>query len=251
MWGKVLFTTGTLVSSLGALNPFRYRGYLYDVETGFYYLRSRYYNPNWNRFANADVCMVRAKPNGQNLYCYSYNSPICRKDENGYLPFDPFPNLLDAIDDFYNNYGNQDYEFGTIFMRNRDNPEIYYYREPVQGTTSSVQPHLAIPPLEEFRENEIIAYAHTHSKFIDDYGVYIPSLVDVEYARKLNPLLTITPDSNIYSIYIHHMDGTTPIMHVEVLRGPKELVQFGNDFDYIDFFVIMLNYLDSISFEGG
>ena len=37
------------------LNPFRYRGYYYDVETGYYYLQSRYYNPEWGRFLNADV----------------------------------------------------------------------------------------------------------------------------------------------------------------------------------------------------
>lgn len=231
--------------------PFRYRGYVYGIETGLYYLRSRYYNFNWQRFVNADVCIVHAKPNGQNLFCYSYNSPINHKDENGYLPFDPFPTLLDAVDDFYNNYGNQDYEFGTIFMRNRDNPEIYYYREPVQGTTSSVQPQFALPLREEFLENEIIAYAHTHPKYINDYGVYVPSYADVDHAKKYNPGLTITPDANIYRIYIHHMDGSTPIMHIEVLRGPKELVQYGNDFEVIDFFVIMQNYLNSISFEGG
>ena len=35
-------------------NPFRYRGYYYDTQTGFYYLQSRYYNPEWGRFLNAD-----------------------------------------------------------------------------------------------------------------------------------------------------------------------------------------------------
>ena len=33
-WGKPLTTTGTLANSLGTLNPFRYRGYVYDDETG-------------------------------------------------------------------------------------------------------------------------------------------------------------------------------------------------------------------------
>lgn len=44
-WGKVLSTAGTMASTLGTVQPFRYRGYVYDVETGLYYLRSRYYNP--------------------------------------------------------------------------------------------------------------------------------------------------------------------------------------------------------------
>ncbi len=42
-WGNVVSTTGLLASTLGATNPFRYRGYYYDAETGFYYLNSRYY----------------------------------------------------------------------------------------------------------------------------------------------------------------------------------------------------------------
>ena len=44
-WGKVLSTTGSLASTLGTVQPFRYWGDVYDVETGLYYLRSRYYNP--------------------------------------------------------------------------------------------------------------------------------------------------------------------------------------------------------------
>ena len=30
---------------LANINPFRYRGYVYDSETGLYYLKSRYYDP--------------------------------------------------------------------------------------------------------------------------------------------------------------------------------------------------------------
>ena len=53
-WGRILSKTGTMADSLGTINPFRYRGYVYDGETGLYYLRSRYYKPNWARFLNAD-----------------------------------------------------------------------------------------------------------------------------------------------------------------------------------------------------
>ena len=69
-WGKVLSTTGSLASTLGTIQPFRYRGYVYDVETGLYYLRSRYYNPEWGRFINADA-LIKG-----NLYCYCKNEPI-------------------------------------------------------------------------------------------------------------------------------------------------------------------------------
>ena len=53
-WGKVLTTTGSLASTVGTYNPFRYRSYYYDSETGFYYLQSRYYDPTVGRFLNAD-----------------------------------------------------------------------------------------------------------------------------------------------------------------------------------------------------
>ena len=57
-WGKLLSTTGTMASTLGVYNPLRYRGYFYDTETGLYYLTSRYYNPTWGRFINADTAYI-------------------------------------------------------------------------------------------------------------------------------------------------------------------------------------------------
>lgn len=77
-WGKVLSTTGSLAATLGAVQPFRYRGYVYDVETGLYYLRSRYYNPEWGRFVNADA-LIKG-----NLYSYCLNNPIIANDLDGH-----------------------------------------------------------------------------------------------------------------------------------------------------------------------
>ena len=53
-WGELLSATGPMLSSLGALNPLLYRGYVYDRETGLYYVSSRYYDPEIGRFINAD-----------------------------------------------------------------------------------------------------------------------------------------------------------------------------------------------------
>ena len=53
-WGKLLSITGSLAATVGVKNPFRYRGYYYDTETGLYYLKSRYYNPEIGRFISAD-----------------------------------------------------------------------------------------------------------------------------------------------------------------------------------------------------
>ena len=54
-WGKLLAVTGSMASTLGRQNPIRYRGYEYDEESGLYYLRSRYYNPDTGRFISADI----------------------------------------------------------------------------------------------------------------------------------------------------------------------------------------------------
>lgn len=77
-WGETLSVTGTLASTLGNFQPFRYRGYIYDYETGLYYLRSRYYNPVWCRFINADS-VVKG-----NLYCYCDNNSVMNTDKNGF-----------------------------------------------------------------------------------------------------------------------------------------------------------------------
>lgn len=85
-WGKLISTTGSLASTLGVKNPYRYRGYSYDIETGLYYLRSRYYNPEWGRFVNADG-LVGDCGNilGHNMFAYCANNPVKNYDPTGLL----------------------------------------------------------------------------------------------------------------------------------------------------------------------
>ena len=54
-WGKLLSITGSLKDTVGIQNPFRYRGYYYDNETGMYYLKNRYYDPGLRRFIGSDA----------------------------------------------------------------------------------------------------------------------------------------------------------------------------------------------------
>ena len=85
-WGKLLSTSGSLASTLGKNNPFRYRGYIYDEETGFYYLQSRYYNPEVGRFISSDVLLSTGQGVlGHNAYAYCGNNPIVREDTQGNL----------------------------------------------------------------------------------------------------------------------------------------------------------------------
>ena len=83
-WGKLISTTGTLATSLGADNPFRYRGYYYDTETGLYYLTKMYYDPEVCRFISADVYMTTGQGVlGGNMWAYCGNSPVVRYEVQG------------------------------------------------------------------------------------------------------------------------------------------------------------------------
>ena len=72
---------------IATLNPFRYRGYYFDTDTGLYYLNSRYYDPELGRFINADAIDIlntaQEELNGLNLYAYCFNNPVNDIDENG------------------------------------------------------------------------------------------------------------------------------------------------------------------------
>lgn len=71
---------------VGYKNPYRYRGYRYDSETYLYYLQSRYYNPEFGRFINADgILGATGELLSHNMFIYCGNNPIMREDENGYL----------------------------------------------------------------------------------------------------------------------------------------------------------------------
>ena len=79
-YGKVLSAAGTLAE----VNPLRYRGYVYDSETGFYYLQSRYYDPAIGRFINADSYVSTGQGFlGHNMFAYCLNNPIIFKDKSG------------------------------------------------------------------------------------------------------------------------------------------------------------------------
>ena len=82
-YGNQLSASGSMADKV----HFRYRGYYYDGETGFYYLQSRYYDPSICRFISADQYeLVGALSDtvGQlNLYAYCNNNPIMYTDPSG------------------------------------------------------------------------------------------------------------------------------------------------------------------------
>ena len=92
-WGKLIsikdakgndVTNDT--TNVGYKNPYRYRGYRYDTETGLYYLNSRYYNSEWGRFINADaIAGNTGELLSHNVFAYCSNNSIMREDESGYI----------------------------------------------------------------------------------------------------------------------------------------------------------------------
>ena len=80
-WGKIISSSGTLAD----INPLRYRGYYYDTETGFYYLQSRYYDPEIGRFINADSYASTDATGllSTNMFAYCENDPVNKSDPTG------------------------------------------------------------------------------------------------------------------------------------------------------------------------
>ena len=71
---------------MASINPLRYRGYYYDAETEFYYVSSRYYDPEIGRFINADSYLSTGQGFlGCNSFTYCLNNPVLYKDFDGYI----------------------------------------------------------------------------------------------------------------------------------------------------------------------
>lgn len=86
-WDKVTATdvAGTSESAdILTYNPYLYRGYRYDAETGLYYLSSRYYDPETGRFINADGYVSTGQGMlSANMFAYCENNPVNRCDNGG------------------------------------------------------------------------------------------------------------------------------------------------------------------------
>ena len=87
-WGNLL--NADSLTEIAKQNPFRYRGYYFDSETGFYYVSSRYYDPEIGRWINADIPETLTKDFENfaqyNLFAYCFNNPVNMSDDAGTWP---------------------------------------------------------------------------------------------------------------------------------------------------------------------
>ena len=102
-WGKVLSVTdangniNTSSTFIGNVNPIRYRGYNYDTETGWYYLGTRYYDPQVKRFLNSDMIAGEIGSLGYNLFSYCKNDPVNRIDSEGALSWGASEQMIRGV----------------------------------------------------------------------------------------------------------------------------------------------------------
>ena len=111
---------GSMAATLGELNPFRYRGYYFDQESGLYYLNSRYYDPEICRFLNADGYVTTGQGLiATNMFAYCGNNPVMYVDESGLF--------FDQIGKFFSDVGNAiSKTFAKIFNIGKKSLELNF-----------------------------------------------------------------------------------------------------------------------------
>lgn len=110
-WGQVLDIIDTSLNAIGSCNPFRFKGYHYDIETGMFYCQSRYYVPEWGRWLNGDHPYYLNPSNLAeiNLFAYCGNDPVQNTDPNGTF-WDLLFDLIFIAWDIYNLCTNDGYK---------------------------------------------------------------------------------------------------------------------------------------------
>ena len=155
-WGKIINETED--NAIAGLNPFRYRGYIYDPETELYYLQSRYYDPLTGRFLNADdpdyTDTYSGSPLSTNMFAYCENNPVSGYDPTGNWDYSEHARICRV------------YGFTPLVQRWTTYPDIYFKsRDDYVGGTYNKQTYCSAPFHSRASALEITKYIY--NKAID------------------------------------------------------------------------------------
>ena len=246
-WGNILAVTGTLASTLGADNPFRYRGYYYDTETGFYYVSSRYYDPEVGRYLNADGYVSTGQGIlGNNMFAYCGNNPVNNCDPSGQFFIsallvgglvlgsalllsgcsakpEPKPEPYKSADDAARAFSEQVYS-SSAYIRHEYSTEIY--SRTVKGETTynynpprAGKPHSASVGNSTPKGTKAVAYAHTHPNSNVFSGADIRAAENLKIdAYVVGPNLELQRYS-LSSASITNIGGISPIALTDAQRS--------------------------------
>ena len=173
------------------INPFRYRGYYYDTETGWYYLNTRYYDPNVGRFLSPDTILgANGGLLGYNLYAYCNNNPVMFVDPSGMCYY-----RNEYMPGYYNIEDIPCWNPLPDYIVNPDDPSKLVLCEHAQNLAGFIKgwetfSETFVPAIES-DENESIGYGYTIKAGANDElikratGTYRPSSITVEQADYL------------------------------------------------------------------
>ena len=233
-WGKLLSTTGTLADTLGEVNPLTYRGYVYDHDSGYYYLQSRYYEPNIGRLINSDTYFSTGHGiKGNNMFAYCINNPTNMSDclgkdaiyvveyvwgEDG-LPIVGHASLYiqDADGNWYfTEYGGPRKSEASVRFRSASNDP--YLQKMLTGEPISGKEYVYISG--DFSKSVVIAEKYRGS----DYGGYwLPTNNCTDYVHEV--FSGGDQGSILWSNYVENIDPLIPRVYYFLLVELNQLKQ--------------------------
>ena len=182
-WGNTVTRSGSKADTLGLHNPLRYHSYVYDRETGLYYLQSRYYNPAICRFISADSISylgADGTPVSYNLFVHCRNNPVSYRRSavsNGVYKY---------ISSSDNAYSNQNLTDKSTPTATEDINELLYEFSVSLGANGSQYPEVYA-----FKALEIFSMAVDVSKAFDE------SLIEDHSMLQLTANVGLTLGKNI------------------------------------------------------